>query len=153
MSELFIDCFDTFFGRLEIIATAKELIRIDFAHLEKRKPNTVTEQTKRWLEAYFAKEEAPLPPLAPTKTPFRQKVYEATLQVPFGQCRSYKDIAVAIGQPTAYRAVAQALRYNPYMLIVPCHRIIASKGIGGYNGGIEIKKRLLEFEGCASINL
>ena len=153
MRELFIDYFDTFIGRLEIVASAKELIRIDLAQIQEKMPNRVTEQAKRWLEAYFAKRTAPLPPLAPATTPFRQKVYEATMQVPFGECRSYKDIAIAIGQPTAYRAVAQALKRNPYMLIVPCHRIIASKGLGGYNGGIEIKKKLLEFEGCASINL
>ena len=152
--DLYRDFFESFIGTMIVEADAKSLVAIDLVHQKGRsRPNNITKQAKRWLEAYFAKKETPLPPLAPAKTPFRQKVYEATMQVPFGECRSYKDIAIAIGQPTAYRAVAQALKRNPYMLIVPCHRIIASKGLGGYNGGIEIKKRLLEFEGCVSINL
>ena len=152
--DLYRDFFESFIGTIEVVADGNWLIGVYLAQQKERyRPNAITEQAKRWLEAYFAKRTAPLPPLAPVTTPFRQKVYEATMQVPFGECRSYKDIATAIAQPTAYRAGAQALKRNPYMLMVPCHRIIASKGLGGYNGGIEIKKKLLEFEGCASINL
>ena len=151
---IYTDFFISPIGWLHIEATENMLIGISLTK-EKQSvsSNAIIQKAKEWLEAYFAKRTAPLPPLAKAATPFRQRVYEVTLQVPFGECRSYKDIAIAIGQPKAYRAVAQALKRNPYMLMMPCHRIIASKGLGGYNGGIEIKKKLLEFEGCASINL
>ncbi|MBT5216828.1 MAG: MGMT family protein [Gammaproteobacteria bacterium] len=70
--------------------------------------------------------------------------------IPKGETRSYKDIANAIGRPNAYRAVANACGKNPYPIVIPCHRVIASDGsIGGYtgNGGIKTKKKLLQQEG------
>lgn len=80
-------------------------------------------------------------------TPFQQKVWQALLQIPYGQTISYAELARRIGQPTAYRAVANANGKNPISLIVPCHRVIASDGgLGGYTGGIGIKKALLALE-------
>ena len=137
-----------------IEASSTCLVRVyKSEHTCTKNPNMITALTKEWFEAYFQKRVLPTPPLQPAKTTFSQKVREAVLEIPFGECKSYSEIAKAIGYPKAYRAVAQALKYNPYMIIVPCHRVISKKGIGGYNGGIEIKKKLLEFEGCESINL
>lgn len=99
-----------------------------------------------WVAAYLGRASAPLPALVPTGTPFQRAAWEACSRIPFGEMRSYADIAKAIGRPTAYRAVANALSRNPWWLIVPCHRVVGSDGIGGYAGGIEKKEWLLAHE-------
>jgi methylated-DNA-[protein]-cysteine S-methyltransferase len=78
---------------------------------------------------------------------FNRKVYKAVLSIPLGQTRTYKWVAAKIGSPRAYRAVGQALKNNPYPLIIPCHRVVASGGkIGGYAWGLKTKKYLLNLE-------
>lgn len=78
---------------------------------------------------------------------FEQRVWNTCRTIPYGQTRSYSWIAAELGQPKAARAVGNALGKNPLPIIIPCHRVIAaSGGIGGFSGGIEIKKRLLELE-------
>ncbi|MDD5246372.1 MAG: MGMT family protein [Candidatus Omnitrophica bacterium] len=78
---------------------------------------------------------------------FSKKVYRAVLTIPLGEVRTYKWVAAKIGHPRAYRAVGQALKKNPYPLIIPCHRVVASGGkIGGYSGGLKKKKFLLDLE-------
>ena len=77
-------------------------------------------------------------------TQFQLKVFEAVLRIPFGQRRSYKWVAEQIGNPKAVRAVGQALKKNPFPLIIPCHRVIMSDGsLGGYAGGHSKRKALL----------
>lgn len=80
-------------------------------------------------------------------TPFQRKVFKAVLTIPLGEVRTYKWVANKIGKPKAARAVGQALNKNPYCLIIPCHRVVASGGaIGGYSKGVLKKKRLLTLE-------
>jgi O-6-methylguanine DNA methyltransferase len=80
-------------------------------------------------------------------TAFQRQVWEALLDIPFGERRSYRDIAVAVGRPKALRAVGAANGSNPVSLIVPCHRVINSNGrLGGYGGGRALKARLLAME-------
>lgn len=81
-------------------------------------------------------------------TPFQWKVLYATMKIPLGQTRSYKWVAQKVGSPKAVRAVGQALRNNPFPLIVPCHRVIKSDGsLGAYAGRYDSKKKkLLELE-------
>lgn len=84
-------------------------------------------------------------------TLFQQKVWQALLQIPYGETISYAELAQRIGQPTAYRAVANANGKNPIALIIPCHRVIASDGgLGGYTGGVAIKRQLLMIENLLS---
>ena len=86
-------------------------------------------------------------PLDVRATAFQKQVWEALKRVPYGETRTYADIARAIGQPSAVRAVAQACGANPTALIVPCHRIVRSDGsLGGYHWGIERKVQLLKHE-------
>lgn len=86
-------------------------------------------------------------PLLIRGTDFEKKVYKALLNIPYGQTRSYKDIAEEIGHPKAYRAVGSTNNKNPLPVIVPCHRVIGSKGnLVGYAGGIKLKNQLLELE-------
>lgn len=81
---------------------------------------------------------------------FTRRVLEATARIPFGRLATYRDIALAIGQPGATRAVGNALGRNPLPIVIPCHRVVRSGGsIGGYTGGLAIKWRLLEIEGTS----
>jgi len=72
--------------------------------------------------------------------------------VPYGETRSYRDVAVAVGQPRAVRAVGAANGANPLPIVIPCHRVIGSSGgLHGYGGGLDVKANLLELEGCAAV--
>ena len=80
-------------------------------------------------------------------TPFQKKVWSALAKIPYGQTRSYKEIARAIGHPKAFRAVGNANGRNSIPLILPCHRVIESNGgLGGFGHGVKVKKQLLDFE-------
>ena len=83
-------------------------------------------------------------------TPFQKKVWEALLAIPYGETRTYGQIAAAVGRPKAARAVGGACNQNPVAIIVPCHRVVGANGdLTGYAGGVEIKCRLLELEGVS----
>ena len=80
-------------------------------------------------------------------TPFQRRVWQALLEIPYGETRSYQQLARAIRKPKAVRAVGAANGANPLSLIVPCHRVVQSGGrLGGYGGGLELKARLLAME-------
>ena len=82
-------------------------------------------------------------------TPFQQRVWDALLTIPYGEIRTYKDIAVSIGKPSAARAVGMANGKNPIPLIVPCHRVIGQQGsLAGFAHGVAAKKQLLVLEGA-----
>ena len=86
-------------------------------------------------------------PLDLRGTPFQLRVWEALLEIPYGETRSYREIARAVRKPDAVRAVGSANGANPVALVVPCHRVIQSGGrLGGYGGGLELKARLLAME-------
>lgn len=86
-----------------------------------------------------------------TGTEFQRRVWRALQEIPYGETRSYKEVAGSIGRPTAARAVARACATNPVPLVVPCHRVVRSSGeLGGYGLGVELKERLLEREGGSS---
>lgn len=87
-------------------------------------------------------------------TPFARKVYKAVLSIPLGQVRSYKWVAKKAGRPRAYRAVGAILKNNPYLLIIPCHRVVKSNNeTGGYALGAGKKKALLDLEKAVSMRL
>jgi O-6-methylguanine DNA methyltransferase len=84
-------------------------------------------------------------------TEFQLACWRALVAIPYGETRSYADIARAIGKPQGFRAVGMANNRNPIAIVVPCHRVIASDGtLCGYGGGLEIKRKLLELEGALS---
>jgi methylated-DNA-[protein]-cysteine S-methyltransferase len=87
-------------------------------------------------------------PLVLHGTEFQKTVWRALQTIPYGETRSYKDIAVLAGSPKAFRAVGMANNRNPVSIIIPCHRVIGSNGdLVGYGGGLPVKKFLLELEG------
>lgn len=86
-------------------------------------------------------------PLAPVGTPFQQQVWAALREIPYGETRTYGQIAARIGRPRACRAVGMANNRNPIAIMVPCHRVVGSTGaLTGYAAGLPIKERLLELE-------
>ena len=89
-------------------------------------------------------------PLHPNGTEFQIKVWKALTEIPYGETRSYKDIAISIGNEKACRAVGMANNKNPIPIIIPCHIVIgANKKLVGYAGGLDLKERLLDLEGIS----
>ena len=110
--------------------------------------NELTAQVFRQLNEYFAGTRREFDfPYRLHGTPFQQAVWAALRQIPYGETRSYRDIAQAIGHPKAFRAVGMANNRNPILIAIPCHRVIGSDGsLVGYGGGLEMKQALLEME-------
>jgi O-6-methylguanine DNA methyltransferase len=104
------------------------------------------------LEQYFAGKRREFTfPLDLRGTDFQIACWRALLAIPYGETRSYADIARAVGKPNAFRAVGMANNRNPVAIVVPCHRVIASDGsLCGYGGGLDVKRKLLELEGALS---
>ncbi|MFZ0866228.1 MAG: methylated-DNA--[protein]-cysteine S-methyltransferase [Candidatus Sulfotelmatobacter sp.] len=102
------------------------------------------------LEEYFdGKRREFTFPLDLRGTDFQLACWRALLAIPYGETRSYADIARAVGKPNAFRAVGMANNRNPVAIVVPCHRVIASDGsLCGYGGGLDVKRKLLEMEGA-----
>jgi methylated-DNA-[protein]-cysteine S-methyltransferase len=120
-----------------------------------RRDDAAFADVREQLHAYFAGElhEFSLP-LAPAGTPFQQSVWTALRAIPYGQTRSYLEIATAIGKPSACRAVGAANGANPLPIVVPCHRVIGANGtLTGFGGGIDVKRQLLALEGVPPIRL
>lgn len=86
-------------------------------------------------------------PLNPKGTEFQKKVWDVLKTIPYGETWSYKQVAIALGKPTASRAVGMANNRNPIMIVVPCHRVVGSNGdLVGYAGGLDVKAMLLKLE-------
>ena len=100
------------------------------------------------LLAYFAGERRDFDlPLAPAGTDFQRAVWEALRAIPYGQTRTYGEIAAAVGRPKAVRAVGQANHVNPLPIFIPCHRVVGKGGaLTGYAGGLDLKRALLALE-------
>ena len=111
-------------------------------------PDVLTDKAAGQLNEYFTgKRERFDVPLSPFGTDFQCLVWDALLKIPFGETRSYKQIAQMIGKPGACRAVGLANNRNPIWIMIPCHRVIGSDGsLTGYGGGLDMKRRLLELE-------
>ena len=108
----------------------------------------VLEQTKKQLDEYFSGTRKAFDiPLHPVGTEFQQQVWNTLLEIPYGETRSYKDIALSIANLKGIRAVAQAIGANGISILIPCHRVIGSNhSLTGFAGGIEAKRILLEIE-------
>lgn len=107
-------------------------------------------EPRRQLEQYFSLERTTFDlPLRAEGTPFQRRVWEALLEIEYGETISYGELARRIGQPSASRAVGLANGRNPISIVVPCHRVVGSTGsLTGYGGGIERKRALLDLEQC-----
>ncbi len=141
-------------GNLLAQATNEALFCLDFFDtdgniIQNENENEILSETKKQLDEYFLgiRKKFTLP-LAPLGTPFQKDVWSVLRGSEFGKTLSYKEEAKLLGNPKAYRAVANANGKNPISIIIPCHRVISSDGkIGGYSGGIWRKEFLLTLEG------
>ena len=105
-------------------------------------------ETCRQLDEYFAgKRRAFDLPLAPAGSRFRRAVWAELERIPYGKVVTYRDVAIAVGNPRAARAGGMANHCNPIPILIPCHRVVGSNGaLTGYAGGLEIKRKLLQLE-------
>lgn len=111
-------------------------------------PTELTNRTANELQEYLAGKRTAFDiPLAPAGTEFQHAVWKALQNIPYGQTRSYADIAAVVGNPKATRAVGSANNRNPIAVLIPCHRVVGSNGkLTGYAGGLALKQRLLDLE-------
>jgi O-6-methylguanine DNA methyltransferase len=144
-------------GPLFLAASDKGLVRLEFEDRVQALNSKTTQlhESKaalapylRELNEYFAGERRQFSiPLDLRGTEFQVACWHALLEIPYGEIRSYRDIAQAIGHPHAYRAVGMSNNRNPVAIVVPCHRVIASSGsLCGYGGGLDVKRQLLDLE-------
>ena len=133
MNDLFMK---TPFTGLKIICSDDALLEIDFVnhgHQSKQKASKLMARVQQQIEQYCQSKRQQFDvPLQPRGTEFQQKVWQAMLDIPYGQVRTYGDIAHQL--KSSPRAVGNACRANPIPLIIPCHRVVAASGIGGYAG-------------------
>ena len=151
-----------FLKKVFVASTEKGVCMVDFLTLEKaflkelrkrfsgkiirddQKNKAVLSQLKKYLKGQLQRFDCPLDFRG---TPFERKVWSELAMIPYGQTRSYKEIAQAIGHPKAFRAVGNANGNNSIPLMIPCHRVIESNGgLGGFGHGIKVKRKLLDFE-------
>jgi methylated-DNA-[protein]-cysteine S-methyltransferase len=150
-------------GQVFVLSGPKGVFRITFGEKEFRNyldglnGTRITEgghavDTAHEIELYFDGKlsEFKAPVDVSEGTPFQRSVWKNLLDIPYGKTATYKEIAESVGKPGAARAVGNAVGANPVPIVIPCHRVLASNGIGGYSGGINIKKDLLMVEGAIS---
>lgn len=138
------------FGYIILTSDSKKLIDLQFSNQKTEFKNqncSILNLAQKELDLYFAKK------LFVFKTPlliqgseFERKIYKALLSIPYGQTKTYQEIAMMIKNPKSYRAVGNANAKNKLAIFIPCHRIVAKNHIGGYSGGIFIKQALLNLE-------
>lgn len=149
---------DTPVGVLTLVAAEERLIavlwpedrpaRVPLPPLARRDDDPVLTAAAQQLREYFAGTRRSFDlPLRFVGTPFQQRIWRELLLIPYGETRSYADVARTIGRPTAGRAVGAANGRNPLSIIAPCHRVVGANGaLTGFAGGVEIKRRLLALE-------
>ena len=141
------------FGWLTIEATDRGVLGLTFGERGSPAPAVSTlarghlEATRAALADYFAGRVPDLPALDLHGSPFQLTVWRALLDIPFGERRTYGELAAVLGNPGAARAVGAANGSNPVAILVPCHRVVAAGGrLGGYGGGLDVKRWLLAHE-------
>ena len=140
---------DSPIGRLGLCARDGHLVRIVFGGTdETEEKDAVLYEANKQLTEYFEEKRHSFDvPLMPEGTPFQKKVWEALTRIPYGETRSYAEIAGEVGSPKGFRAVGMANHVNPIPIIIPCHRVVGKSGkLVGYAGGLDIKTFLIELE-------
>jgi O-6-methylguanine DNA methyltransferase len=163
MENIYYSSFESpFLNRVFVASSERGVCMVDFLKSEKiflkklkdkfpgehirddQKNRKVLNQLKKYLSGGLKRFDCKLDLKG---TPFQKRVWSALAKIPYGETQSYQEIAQRIGHPKAFRAVGNANGQNSIPLIIPCHRVIESKGgLGGYGHGTKIKKQLLDFE-------
>lgn len=136
------------FGPIRIVTDGIAITRVDFEASSAHDEHPLLSRAANALEAYLSGRSQTFEvPLAPEGTAFQRAVWTALTTIPFGETRTYTDVARAVGRPAAVRAVGAANGRNPLAIVVPCHRVIGANGtLTGYAGGLAAKLWLLEHE-------
>ena len=135
-------------GNLLIISDQKGIESLSISDVKAEERDSFIDETVKWLDLYFKGIEPDFKPmLSINVSEFKRRVYEIMMDIPFGKVKSYKEIAKEISPKMSTQAVGQACKKNPVILIIPCHRVIASDGIGGFAYGSCMKNKLLNHEG------
>lgn len=144
--------YKTQYGNILIEDNGESVVRIeileDFTNGKKMSETELIKNAYNQLMEYFKGERHDFDfPMDPVGTEFQKKVWDALIQIPYGETRSYKDIAEFIDNPKGYRAVGLANNKNPIQIVIPCHRVIGSNNkLVGYRGGLDLKENLLLLE-------
>lgn len=155
MEKVFFYVYETEIGTVTFISTEKALRGLHFRDMEEELKNTaikketaLMKEAKQQLDEYLKGERKEFSiPLDPEGTEFQKRDWKALCTIPYGETRSYKEIAEQIGCTKGYRAVGLANNRNPISIFIPCHRVIGSNGkLVGYGGGLDIKEKLLKLE-------
>lgn len=138
-------------GRITIATDGASLVRLAFgaAKLDGTcAPTALTNEAANQVQEYLAGKRTTFDlPLDPAGSAFQKQVWEALRSIPYGETRSYQQVASMIGKPSAMRAVGGANNKNPLPLLIPCHRVIGANGdLVGYSAGLKIKRFLLDLE-------
>lgn len=150
----YFDGMTTPIGRIHIVVSAQALVRIHLPNerwserYTRRSKHPLIRRVKKELAEYFAgKRTAFSIPLKPLGTDFELRAWRALSRIPYGNTVSYQEEARRMGRPKAVRAVGNANGKNPIPIVIPCHRVVRGTGaLGGYAGGLTLKKRLLALE-------
>jgi len=140
-------------GPWGVAGTAEAVTAIYLPHQRHRAskgtPPRAVARAAAQLEEYFkgVRREFDVPLAPVSATDFQRAVWSALAAIPFGEVRTYGDVALSVDRPRASRAVGNANHANPWPVVVPCHRVVSSTGLGGYGGGDEVKRFLLDLEG------
>ena len=151
---MYYQIYDTIIGKLVIEEDECKISRIELLKNEEKFDNKINKETDiikkayKELDEYFKGNRKTFDiPLKIEGTEFQKKVWMALLEIPYGETRSYLDIAKKIGNPKASRAVGMANHNNKIIILIPCHRVIGSnKKLVGYAGGLDVKEKLLKLE-------
>lgn len=148
---IYCNFYDTPIGRIGIYADEKALLKLvfnfDAANVSFEETPLIKKAYSQLCEYFEGKRKTFDLPLSLQGTVFKKKVWQALLTIPYGQTRSYKQIAAGIGNDKAARAVGMANNKNPLPVLIPCHRVIGADGsMVGFGGGLNIKEKLLELE-------
>jgi len=143
---------ETLIGDLTVLENDGKITDLHFGKvsilgMEEKKTELIAEVEQQINEYYQGDRDEFDLPLRIEGTPFQKKVWEALREIPKGETRTYEDIAIAVGNPKASRAVGMANNRNRIPVIIPCHRVIGKNGkMVGFAGGLDVKERLLEME-------
>ena len=133
-------------GTLVVHQEEKKITKVFFGLLKNK--NIMKKSLMKEFDTYFSRKKTSFSlPLDLEGTTFQKSVWKAISKIPYGQTRTYSEIAKKIGKPRAIRAVGQACGANPVLIVIPCHRVVGASSLGGYAGGIQNKKWLLQHEG------
>jgi methylated-DNA-[protein]-cysteine S-methyltransferase len=146
--------FDSPVGRLVVTEMDGAVVALGWGEGSDGEATPLLREARRQIEAYFARRLRRFDlPLAPEGSAHEQRVWAALRQIPYGETRSYGELAFAVG--SGPRAIGRACGRNPIAIVVPCHRVLARGGLGGYSGGegLATKRRLLALEGAAALEL